>query len=86
MLWAILIITAVLLVATLGEALTRASVESQVRAAAARNAALQRDVAATQRAIALARSDVEIERTARRWGYIRSGDHSVIVVVTSAPN
>jgi cell division protein FtsB len=80
MIWAILFIAAALLVATLSEAWTRADAEAQVQAAQARNAALRQDVAATQQAITLAQADQEIERAARRWGYIRSGDTPVIVV------
>ena len=80
LIWAILFIAAALLVATLGEAWTRADAEAQVQAAQARSAALRQDVAATQQAIILAQSDQEIERAARRWGYVRPGDTPVIVV------
>lgn len=81
LLWAILVVCAALLVATVGEAWTRASVEEQVRTASAHNAALRHDVAATQRAIALAQSPEEIERVARRWGYVRPGDRPILVVI-----
>lgn len=81
LLWAILVVCAALLVATVSEAWTRANVEEQVQTASARNAALRHDVAATQRAITLARSPEEIERVARRWGYIRPGDRPILVVI-----
>lgn len=78
--WAVMVICGALLVATLSEAWVRAGVERQVAAAQARNAALQRDVAATGQAIVVARSPDTIEREARAWGYIRLGDHPVLVV------
>ena len=80
LLWAVLVICASLLIATGSEAWVRAGVERQVAAAQARNAALQRDVAATGQAIVVARSPDTIEREARAWGYIRPGDHPVLVV------
>jgi cell division protein FtsB len=81
LLWAILVVCTALLVATVSEAWTRASAEQQVATASAHNAALRHDVAATQRAIALAQSPEEIERVARRWGYIRPGDRPIVVVI-----
>ncbi len=81
--WAILCVCAALLIATLGEAWTRASAEAQVREASARNTALRHDIAATQHAIQLAQSPAEIERAARRWGYIRPGDSPVVVLSTN---
>lgn len=83
LLWAILCVCAALVIANIGEAWTRGNAEAQVQAASARNAALRHDIAATQHAIQLAQSPIEIEREARRWGYIRPGDQPVIVVVTS---
>lgn len=82
LLWAILCVCAALVIATLGEAWTNASAQTQVQAAHARNAALRHDITATQHAIQLAQSPAEIERAARRWGYIRPGDRPVIVVAT----
>lgn len=84
LLWAVLVICASLAVATASEAWTRHGIEQQVAAARERNAALQRDVTATQRAVQAAQSPAAIEREARAWGYIRAGDHPVIVV-TQAP-
>jgi cell division protein FtsB len=83
LLWAILCVCLALLVAILGEAWTRAHAEAQVQAASARNAALRHDITATQHAITLAESPAEIERAARRWGYIRRGDQPVLVVITN---
>lgn len=80
LLWAALVIIASLAVATASEAWTHHGVEQQVTAARARNAALQRDVTTTQRAVQAAQSPITIEIEARAWGYIRSGDHPVIVV------
>ena len=78
--WAVMVICGALLVATLSEAWVRAGVERQVAAAQARNAALQRDVVATGQAIVVAQSPDTIEREARAWGFIRPGDHPVLVV------
>ena len=78
--WAVMVICGALLVATLSEAWVRAGVERQVAATQARNAALQRDVAATGQAIVVAQSPDTIEREARAWGYVRPGDHPVLVV------
>lgn len=82
LLWVILCVWAALLIATLGEAWTHANAEAQVQAASARNAALHHDIVATQHAIQLAQSPAEIERAARRWGYVRPGDHAVVIVAT----
>lgn len=78
--WAVLVICASLLVATASEAWTRHGIEQQVSAARAGNAALQRDVSNTQRAVQEAQSPAAIERAARAWGYIRAGDHPFILV------
>jgi cell division protein FtsB len=81
--WAIMAVCGALLVATLSEAWTRGNIEGQVTAAEAHNAALRQDVATTRQAVARAQSPDAIERTARSWGYIRPGDHPIIVVVSS---
>lgn len=80
LLWAILVICATLLVATIGESLARSDAEAQVRAAQAHNAAVRQDIQTTQRAVQVAESPDAIERTARGWGYRRPGDHPVIVI------
>ena len=85
LLWAMLVIFGALLVATLSEMLAASEAEAQTRAVAARNAALRQDIATTQRAIAAAQQPATIEREARGWGYIRPGDHPIIVVVPPAP-
>jgi cell division protein FtsB len=82
---ALLVICAALLLAVGAEAWTRHTIEQQVAAARARNAALQRDVTTTQQNIRVAESPSTIEREARAWGYIRSGDHPVIVAPTGSP-
>jgi cell division protein FtsB len=84
LLWAVLVICAALLIASISEAWVRHNVEQQVTAASARNAALRQDVAAARQAVAVARSPATIEREARAWGFVRPGDHPVIVV-TPAP-
>jgi cell division protein FtsB len=81
--WAIMAICGALLVATLSEAWTRGNIEGQVTAAEAHNAALRQDVATTRQAVGRAQSSDTIERTARSWGYIRPGDHPIIVVVST---
>lgn len=81
--WVILCVCAALVIALIGEAWTDANAEAQVRTASAQNAALRHDIAATQHAIRLAQSPAEIERAARRWGYIRPGDQPVVVVITN---
>ena len=83
-LWIILGIGVLLSAALAGEAVTRANAEAQVAAEQAHLAALQRTIAQTRHAIATAQSDDEIERAARRWGYIRPGDQPVIIV-TAGP-
>ena len=80
MLWAVLVMCGALLVAILSEAWTRSGVDAQMAAAQARNAALRQDVVATQHAVQQAQSPDAIEREARAWGYIRPGDHPVLVV------
>ena len=80
LLWAVLVVCASLLIATGSEAWTRHGIEQQVSAARANNAALQQDVTNTQRAVQAAQSPEVIEREARAWGYIRAGDHPIIVV------
>lgn len=82
---ALLVICAALLIATVAEAWARHGIEQQVVAAQAQNAALQRDVTATQENITVAESPVTIEREARDWGYVRAGDHPIIVVTGGAP-
>lgn len=84
LLWAVLVICASLLIATGSEAWTRHGIEQQVAAARASNATLQHDVTNTQRAVQAAQSPAVIEREARAWGYIRAGDHPIIVVTQSA--
>lgn len=80
LLWALLLICAALLVATLSEAWQRHTLDEQVAAARAQNAALHQQILQTQHAITVAESPATIEREARSWGYVRSGDHPVIVV------
>ena len=80
MLWVILGICAALLAAVIGEAIARDNAEAQVAAARTRIQKQQQTIATTQHAIVVAQSDDEIERQARRWGYIRPGDHPVIIV------
>src|SRR5262249_27355170 len=80
MLWGILGICAALLAAVIGEAIARDNAEAQVAATQAHIQTLRQTIATTQRAIAVAQSDDEIERQARRWGYIRPGDHPIIIV------
>lgn len=82
---ALLVICAALLIATAAEAWARHGIEQQVSAAQAQNAALRRDIATTQASITVAESATTIEREARAWGYIRPGDHPVIVVIGGAP-
>lgn len=76
---ALLVICVALLLATAAETWTRHNIEQQVTAARARNAALRQDVTTTRQAISVAESPNTIEREARAWGYIRAGDHPVIV-------
>ena len=80
MLWILLGVCAALLVAVIGEAIARDNAEARVAATQARIQTLQQTIATSQHAIAVAQSDDEIERQARRWGYIRPGDHPVIIV------
>src|SRR5262249_672354 len=80
MLWIILGVCAALLAAIIGEAIARDNAEARVAATRARIQTLRQTIATTQHAIAVAQSDDQIERQARRWGYIRSGDHPVIIV------
>lgn len=79
LLWAMLIICATLLVATVGEALVHADAQARVQAARAHNAALRRDIETTGRAIQVAQSPDTIERQARAWGYSRPGEHPIVV-------
>lgn len=81
----VLAICVALLIATAAEAWVRHGVEQQVAAAQARNAALQRDIVTTQRSITIAQQPATIEREARAWGYIRAGDHPVVVTGGPAP-
>ncbi len=85
LLWAMLVIFGALLVATLSEMLAASDAEAQAHAVAARNATLRHDIAAIQHAVAAAQQPATIEREARGWGYIRPGDHPIIVVVPPAP-
>lgn len=78
--WAVLLVCAALLVATLGEAWQRHTLDQEVAAAQARNAALRQQIQETQRAITIAESPSAIEREARAWGYTRQGDQPVVVV------
>jgi cell division protein FtsB len=80
LLWGILALAAVMAIVALSGLAERANAEAQVAAAQARNAALQRTIDQTTQAIATAKSDDEIERAARRWGYIRPGDQTVVIV------
>lgn len=79
LLWAMLVICATLLVATVSEAWAHADAQARVQAARAHNAALRRDVETTQRAIQVAQSPDAIERQARAWGYSRPGEHPIVV-------
>jgi cell division protein FtsB len=84
LLWVILALSAATVIVLLGGAVARADAEAQVAAARAENVALQQTIEQTMRAIATAKSDVEIERVARRWGYVRPGDHPIVIVNGSA--
>ncbi len=79
LLWAMLIVCATLLVATVSEAWSHADAEARVQAARAHNAALRHDVETTRRAIRVAQSPDTIEREARSWGYTRPGEHPIVV-------
>lgn len=79
LLWAMLVICAILLVATVSEAWAYADAQARVGAARAHNAALRRDAETTQRAIQIAESPEAIERQARAWGYSRPGEHPIVV-------
>lgn len=79
LLWAMLVICATLLVATVGEAWAHADAQARVQAAQAHNAALRRDIQTTQHAIQVAQSPDTIERQARAWGYSRPGEHPIVV-------
>jgi cell division protein FtsB len=78
--WTILGVCGALLVAVSGEALARANVQAQVVAAQAQVAALRTTIAQTSHAIVTATSNDEIERAARRWGYVRPGDQPIVLV------
>jgi len=80
MAWVVVAICAVLVVATIGEALARADVEQQVATARQRNQSLQSDAQTLQRAIEVAGSDEEIERQARSWGWTRPGDQPILII------
>jgi cell division protein FtsB len=77
--WGILLLAVGMIVVAVSGASARASAEAQVAAAQARNAALQRSIDQTTQAIATAKSDDEIERAARRWGYVRPGEQPVVI-------
>jgi cell division protein FtsB len=80
MLWAMLVICAAMLFATLSEAWALSTAQEQVQTESTRNAALRQDVTNTQRALQQAQSPAMIEREARQWGYIRPGEVPVILV------
>lgn len=79
LLWAMLVICATLLVATVSEAWAHADAQARVQAAQAHNAALRRDIQTTQRNIQIAQSPDTIEHQARAWGYSRPGEHPIVV-------
>jgi|GEM_PF-2129872 hypothetical protein len=68
-LWVALFLCAVLIAATISANAEHTQIEAQIQAAKAQNAAVQRDINTTQRALDLARSPAQIEREARQWGY-----------------
>ena len=78
--WAIVVIAVALVIVAISGASASANAQAQVAAAQARNAALQRTIGQTTQAITTAKSDDEIERAARRWGYIHPGDQTVVIV------
>ena len=80
LLWGILALAAAMAIVAISGLSERANAEVQVAAAQARNAALQRTINQTTQAIATAKSDDAIERAARRWGYVRPGDQTVVIV------
>ncbi len=83
LLWGILVAGAAMVVVVLAAAAARSEAEAKVAAAQAQNAALQRTINQTTNAIATAKSDDEIERAARRWGYVRGGEQTIIIVTGS---
>ena len=78
--WTILGVCGALLVAVSSEALARSNAQAQLAAAQAQVAALRTTIAQTSRAIVTATSNDEIERAARRWGYVRPGDQPIVLV------
>lgn len=84
LLWGISVLCTLMLVVVANGAAARSQAEAQVAAARAHNAALAQTIAQTSQAIATAKSDDEIEREARRWGYLRPGDAPVIIVSSSS--
>jgi hypothetical protein len=78
--WTILGVCGALSVAIAGEALARANAQSQLAAAQTQVAAVRTTIAQTARAVGTAMSDDEIERAARRWGYVRPGDQPMVLV------
>ena len=78
--WVTAALCLALLLATIGEVWVRVGIDQQVRQVRAQNARLQQDVRTTQLAVADARSAATIEREARSWGYVRPGDHPVLIV------
>ena len=78
--WAVLVVCVALLIGAVGEIWTHHTIDQQSAAIRASNAALTRDVAATRQTISVAESPAVIDREARSWGYVRPGDHLVIIV------
>ncbi|HUY76691.1 MAG TPA: septum formation initiator family protein [Ktedonobacterales bacterium] len=78
-LWATLALCVVLLVGVGSELWTGYQLQQQVAQTQAQNAALQHDIARTQRATSQAQSPTSIERTARAWGYARDGETPVVI-------
>ena len=71
---------AALLFATGSQALVNQRLADQVRAEQAANARLRADIAATNRHLAWATAPATIEAEARALGYIRPGEHAVVIV------
>ena len=80
LIWAILGVCGALLVVVSGEALARSNAQAQLAAAQVQVTTLRTTIAQTSRAIVTASSNDEIERAARRWGYVRPGDQPIVLV------
>lgn len=78
-LWATLALCVALLVGVGSELWTGYQLQRQVAQTQAQNAALQRDIARTQRGAIQAQSPASVERTARAWGYARPGETPVVI-------